>query len=314
MGAGKSIKAKDSFKSLLGGDPKPFFDHCGDEYVASASRFASLLLKISVNFSSSEAAEAFSTEMKVSSPTLDVAAKFAQAAKRLDKHSTVDVSVIQIGGNPGLSGQALCEEIIKNPTPDISKCGEEVVSCGLGKFDTCVNFLQEVIAYGAGNFSKQLIDQQGQPANYAINFVKMQPYAYAGAQFPLPPDKSTVRIFDGELMVLNKKFEAYLKEWLYAERAAIDGVPRLSKKQYPIMQVTASALNNLVKEISVEIEDCYLQGYKTCHQSASTIDHTIAGFLQTISEKSSNSRRKTVFATSKGFAGTVENLFRRLLT
>ncbi len=28
----------------------------------------------------------------------------------------------------------------------------------------------------------------------------------------------------------------------------------------------------------------------------------------------SNSRRKTVFATSKGFAGTVENLFRRLLT
>lgn len=256
-----------AFQKLIGND-RGFYQACGDEYVSSASRAARLLVNLNVSFSSAEEASKFAADFSFNSPTVGVTAAIQQAASRVSKKTTMKFWSVQIGGSPGFSGKAVCPDNIAGGSAAGNNCASPVIQCGFGKFDQCIAMLEGVVSYSADVFAKQVTKQNGEPQNYAVAAVHVQPYIYAGEKFPLPPDKVSEQVFQQELSNLNAEFERYFKAWVFANRVYMSKTPRLSRRQDPKVSALEVGLHKIVSHIASGIEECYKYGYDKCHKNS----------------------------------------------
>lgn len=267
--ANSAIDVLPNFNNLLS-NQRGFLFSCGDEYVSSVARAARILVNLSVSFSSEEEAKSFAAEFKFNSPTVGVTAAIQQASKRVSKKTTMKFHSVQIGGIPGYSGKAICPDEVKSSSKG-NRCTEPIIQCGFGKFDQCIQMLEGIVSYSAHGFSKQVTTDKGEPRNYAVTAVHVQPYLYAGGQFPLPPDETTERAFQEELKVMYGEFERFFDAWVLSHRVTYSGAPRLSARQSEKMIELESRLHKIVNHLTIDIEDCYKNGYAACSSKKAAI-------------------------------------------
>lgn len=266
-------------------DPIDFWQRCGTHFVSSVSHLAGLYIKVSLRFSSKESAKKMEAEMKAAYKAgvteAEVHAAIKSVEKHMGKHGAVEIMMIQLGGDPGLSGRILCPSAEDGK---IGKCGKDVVYCGGGDFKACYDFIAGAFEYAAKNFSGQ-VSKDMNPINYVTNGTTLVPYFGGQAAFPAPPSDASTQLMKENVDTLNSEFENYFKSWLAVKQASRHSMPRPSARQAPVIEELFSGGEKFLKYISSAVDSCYNEGGEVCAKKVTGLTQERNRLFAAVAEK-----------------------------
>lgn len=111
---------------------------CGDQYVDEIVRGARLFFSVKVDFSSRERKEQFEARFQISGAAYSATATLQKASEEFSRDAKVTVSVLQLGGDVSK---------FTNVFPNNSEGRSVFVSCTLGDFSKCAEFIQNALNY-----------------------------------------------------------------------------------------------------------------------------------------------------------------------
>lgn len=121
---------------------------CGDSYVQSITRGASLYAAMKFHFGSRSEKQQFETSFKVAGG-LSASAALQAAEKISQQRVGVTVTGVQVGGDVTQLTRALA--------------GADAASCSLQSIDRCLQYLNTIETYASETFPSQFLDAAGRP-------------------------------------------------------------------------------------------------------------------------------------------------------
>lgn len=133
---------------LVGTNPVDWQQYCGDQYVQSISRGASLFSMLKFQFASASDKQTFESKFKVGAAfSVSTALKFAQQVS--GTNVSVSITAVQVGGDAtqlsGVLGDA------------------KASSCGMGSIEGCLEYADKIQKYASDTFPRQFLDSSGKP-------------------------------------------------------------------------------------------------------------------------------------------------------
>lgn len=190
IGQGESALTPTAAAFAFGGDPVRFRKMCGNEFISQMSAGAFLGTTLTLKFKSSVDKEAFKAALSLSGGIGTISANIEQAAQKSNTSVELNISALQLGGDPQDLNQIFGTPQKNGNFPYVN-CGS--VESTSANTKACEKTVNAIIAYGQA-MGQQLNNQDGSinPQKLYYYSAIATPYSAIGVTPNLPDPSPAV--------------------------------------------------------------------------------------------------------------------------
>ncbi len=233
------------FKSI---DNAEWEGMCGDMFVSSVDRAASLYVTLKATFKSKSVKEKLEAELGGTYTIFELKTKLAKESEAVKKDVWLSVVAYQMGGLTPELGKIFGNA--DSPEKSLYRASE----CLAGDFDGCIKVLNGILKYASEDFPKQFYDDNNAELldRYSDVFYHVLSYQDAGI------NKGPRRRVRGDIRKLDRALDS-----LYGRLRDLSEWP-----SSPWRDSATAEINSLIAKVGSALDSCYGSDEQACTNAA----------------------------------------------